>query len=126
MAQIFKRFYHGFTKESLIWFTYNDDDDYELSSFRFSNACIDGAAIFTVSITPGILPVGFHSGRNQQHSYEFYYPSVAARQLGLGQLPIGLYFADKLKAREVVNNALEFDRVHMLVSAIQTVAEPPI
>ena len=34
-------------------------------------------------------------------------------------MPIGLYFADKLKAREVVNNALEFDRVHMLVLEIQ-------
>ena len=39
-----------------------------------------------------------------------------ARQLGFGQLPIGLYFIDKLRAMESLNAALEFDRVRILAT----------
>ena len=114
-AQIFKSLYHRFTKETTIWFAYNDANDYELpSNFRFLEVYDDGPPIFEAIISPGVLPVGFHQGRNRHYIYDFYCPSIVARQLGFGQLPIGLYFADKLRAREFVNNALEFNRMHIL------------
>jgi len=121
-AQIFKSFYHGFTKETTIWLAYHEADYFELpTKFKFLEVCNDVAPIFEVIITPGVLPIGFHLGHNWHQSYEFYYPSDAARQLGFGQLPIGLYFADKLRAREILSSALEFNRVHTLASTF-----PPI
>jgi hypothetical protein len=31
--------------------------------------------------------------------------------MGFGQLPPGLFFADKLKPRETINNAIEYNRI---------------
>lgn len=55
-------------------------------------------------------------------TYEFYYPSVAARQLGFGQLPIKLYYADKLKPREAINSCLEFSRIRQIELALSSIA----
>jgi len=38
--------------------------------------------------------------------------------LGFGQLPIKLYFVDKLKAREHISSALDIDRVKILASVL--------
>jgi hypothetical protein len=51
-------------------------------------------------------------------SYEFYNPSIAAHQLGLGQLPPGLFFANKLRPREVVNHSSEFLRIRQFEDAL--------
>jgi hypothetical protein len=36
---------------------------------------------------------------------------IAAHQLGLGQLPLGLFFADKLKLREDLTEGLKFMQI---------------
>jgi hypothetical protein len=56
-----------------------------------------------------------------QPSYEFYYPYVAARQLGFGQLPVHLFFTDLVKPRETVSNGLEYDRLKNLVLDADTI-----
>uniref|UniRef100_A0A0E0F8Q9 DUF1409 domain-containing protein n=1 Tax=Oryza meridionalis TaxID=40149 RepID=A0A0E0F8Q9_9ORYZ len=67
--------------------------------------------ILTTAISPCILPVGIHQGRNIQVSYEFYHPMSSARQLGLGQLPIGLFFANKIQCRGEITSTLMMDRL---------------
>ena len=62
------------------------------------------------AVAPRILPANFTLGRGQP-SYEFYYPSATARQLGFGQLPIHLFFADKARARDTVKSALNYSRL---------------
>lgn len=62
------------------------------------------------AIALGILPVNFFSGRSHQLTYEFYYPTVVARQLGFGQLSPHLFFSDLVKPRETANSGLEYDR----------------
>jgi hypothetical protein len=57
------------------------------------------------AIAPRILPANFTLGRGQP-SYEFYYPSAAARQLGFVQVPIHPFFADKVQARDAVKSPL--------------------
>nr|BAI39936.1 aminotransferase-like [Oryza sativa Indica Group] len=50
-------------------------------------------------------------GRNIQVSYEFYHPMSSARQLGVGQLPIGLFFADKIQCRGEISSTLMMHRL---------------
>lgn len=88
----FKGFYNGLDEGHTNWFVYDGEDEFERPyKFRFSKACNDktSSSIFQCMITPGILPVDFHHGRCHKGtqipivppSYEFYNPSVAARQL---------------------------------------------
>jgi hypothetical protein len=71
---------------------------------------------------PGLLPVEFWHGREKPPtSYEFYNPSIAARQLGFGQLLPRLFFADKLRPREAINQSWEFLRIRQFEDAL-----PPI
>lgn len=59
-----------------------------------------------------LLPVEFRHGREKPApSYEFYNTSIVARQLDFGQFPPRLFFADKLKPREVLTQPLEFPRI---------------
>jgi hypothetical protein len=52
-----------------------------------------------------------HGREKPPISYEFYNPSISARQMGFGQLPPCLFYADKLKPREALNSRLEFNRI---------------
>nr|AAO37476.1 hypothetical protein [Oryza sativa Japonica Group]AAS01926.1 hypothetical protein [Oryza sativa Japonica Group] len=67
--------------------------------------------VFSAAISPCILPVGIHQGRNIQVSYEFYHPMSSARQFGMGQQPIGLFFADKIQCRGEISSTLMMDRL---------------
>jgi hypothetical protein len=58
-------------------------------------------------IKPGLLPSSVF-GKDQSATYEFYNPSVSTRQLGFGQLPIGLYFSNFIKLREVIPNGTHY------------------
>jgi len=59
-----------------------------------------------------LLPTEVRHGREKPPiCYEFYNPSISARQMGFGQLPPCLFFADKLKPREAVNSGLEFNKI---------------
>jgi hypothetical protein len=44
-------------------------------------------------------------------TYEFYHPTSVARQLGMGQQPISLFFADKIQSRGEITSALMMDRL---------------
>nr|AAM14676.1 Unknown protein [Oryza sativa Japonica Group]AAN04926.1 Putative retroelement [Oryza sativa Japonica Group]AAP52166.1 hypothetical protein LOC_Os10g06350 [Oryza sativa Japonica Group] len=112
----FCSFYEGFQKDARVWFPYEDSANLELpSDFRFEDINHErfqtSREVFIAAISPCILPVGIHQGRNVQASYEFYHPMSSARQLGLGQLPIGLFFADKIQCRGEISSTLMMDRL---------------
>jgi len=112
----FCSFYEGFQKDARVWFLYEDLADLELPlDFRFEDINHEryqtSREVFTAAISPCILHVGIHQGRNIQVSYEFYHPISSARQLGLDQLPIGLFFADKIQCRGEISSTLMMDRL---------------
>nr|AAS01932.1 hypothetical protein [Oryza sativa Japonica Group]ABF96962.1 hypothetical protein LOC_Os03g33730 [Oryza sativa Japonica Group] len=112
----FCNFYEGFQKDARVWFLYGDSTLLENPwDFRFEDINNDRyqkpREIFLSAITPCILPVGIYQGRNIQVSYEFYHPMSSARQFGMGQLPIGLFFADKIQCRGEISSSLMMDRL---------------
>jgi hypothetical protein len=90
VTDFFRCFYHGFADEAIIWFAYHDDNH------DFEN------------------PVKFQLDNWSGDDYEFYHPSAVARQLGFGQVPIQLFFADKVQAREIIKSGLSYNRVENL------------
>ena len=76
---------------------------------------------FNVSSVLGFFQLIFVKAGLSKPSYEFYNPSAAARQLGLGQLPIKLYFADKLRPREYIKDGIKCNKISQLVLAIPRV-----
>jgi hypothetical protein len=125
VATFFRCFYNGFTREKTIWYSYyGENNTFELPvkfSFESIDTDADSMSCFGEAITPGILPVNFFIGRSHQPSYEFYYPSVAAHQLGFDQLPVRLFFTNLVKPRETVSNRLEHDRLKNLVLDAETI-----
>jgi len=61
-------------------------------------------------ISPRILPANFTSGK-EAPTFEFYNPSTAAKQLGLGQVPPLPFFVGKVQFRGAISNALSYDRL---------------
>jgi hypothetical protein len=90
-------------------------------SFESINTEAESMESFGEAITPGILPVNFFTGRSHQLSYVFYYPSVAARQLGFGQVPAHLFFANRVKPKESVSSGLEYDQLRNLILDAETI-----
>nr|BAI39917.1 aminotransferase-like [Oryza sativa Indica Group] len=112
----FCSFYEGFQKDARVWFPYEDSVHLDLpSDFRFEDINHEkfqkSREVFSAAISPCILPVSIHQRRNIQVSYEFYHPMSSARQLGMGQLPIGLFFADKIQCRGEISSTLMMDRL---------------
>ena len=70
-------------------------------------------------ISPRILPANFTSGKDAP-TFEFYYPSVAARQFGFGQVPPLPFFANKVQIREAISDALAYSRLKDLEPSIDT------
>jgi len=68
-------------------------------------------------ISPRILPTNFTSGK-EIPSYKFYNPSVAARQLGFGQVPPLPFFAGKVQFRGTIGNALSYNRLKDLEPSV--------
>jgi hypothetical protein len=92
IAEHFRSFYLGFTLESIIWFAYRDDDTNFETIFSFADLHEDdeNMMVFVEMIKTRLLPSCVF-GKDPSSTYEFYNPLVSARQLGFGQLPIGLY-----------------------------------
>ena len=112
----FTNFYDGFPRNTRIWYAYEGFASFELpADFRFdeiNSAKYDKSReVFSTAISPCILLVDIHQGKNNQVSYEFYHPKSAARQLGMGQLPISLFFADKIQSKAEIISALMMDRL---------------
>ena len=61
-------------------------------------------------ISPIILPINFTAGKDVPN-YEFYNPSVAARQLGFGQGPPSPFYIGKVQFRGALSGALSYDRL---------------
>jgi hypothetical protein len=101
IAEHFRSFYLGFNSGSIISFAYEDNNNHFETLFDFDDIHSDDENMiaFVEIIKPGIMPSCVF-GKDQSATYEFYNPSVSARQLGFGQLPIGLYFSDLIKPRE--------------------------
>lgn len=122
LGQCFKVFYYGFREDLINWFPYEDLADFDIPcNFHPGEALATEISmkIFTTCIRPLLLPTGFAAGRIQTPSYEFYHPSVYARQLGFGQVPMSLYFASRIKPREALGSPLEYDQIQQLANAIE-------
>ena len=61
-------------------------------------------------ISPRILPTNFTAGKDIP-SYEFYNLSVAARQLGFGQVAPSLFFVGKVQFRGAINSAPSYSQL---------------
>jgi hypothetical protein len=110
----FEHFYNGFPRSTRIWYSNTDFSSYELPiDLRLDEINSDNKSrdIFISVVSPCILSTGISTGRYSEVSYEFYHLMVAARQLGYGQLPIGLYFLRKIQTRGIVISTLLFDRL---------------
>jgi hypothetical protein len=116
IAEHFRSFYLGFTPESIIWFSYTDDDNNFETIFNFDDIHKDNEnmIVFVEMIKPGLLPSRIF-GKDQSATYEFYNPSVSAHQLGFGQLLIGLYFSHLIKPREVIPSVTYYQHLLDLV-----------
>jgi hypothetical protein len=115
ITDFFKLFYKDFLEAALEWFIYPDIPELELpSSFRFQNiyCYAEEFKILSHLVRPSLLPIEIRHGRGKPPtSYEFYCPFVVARQMGFGQQPLDLYFANKVKPREAVNTRVEYNRI---------------
>ena len=122
VGHLFKKFYRGFDANILAWLPYDEDEDNELVllvKFRFESGCLDetAATIFSCIIKPSVLSVEFRHGHGKMATgaflldnlptYELYNPSFVARQFGLGQLPLQLFFRNILKQREGISEIME-------------------
>ena len=114
ITDFFKCFYNGFPEISTIWFAYHDEKvsyenpfKFQLDSWRTDE---NATKIMKEMISPRILPINFAAGKDIP-SYEFYNQSVAARQLGFGQVPPFPFFVGKIQFRGALNNALSCNRL---------------
>ena len=111
ITDFFKSFYNGSREISTIWFAYQDEKVMYENPFKFQldswKTDEEATKIMKEIISPRVLPVNFTTGKDI-HSYEFYNPSVAARQLGFGQVPPSLFFVGKVQFREALNSTLSY------------------
>jgi len=109
ITDFFKSFYNGFPEISTIWFAYQDEKVMYENTFKFQleswKTDEEATKIMKEIISSIILPINFTAGKDIP-SYEFYNPSVAARQLGFGQVPPSLFFVGKVQLRGALSSAL--------------------
>jgi len=114
ITDFFKTFYNGFPETSTIWFAYQDEKVIYENPFKFQldswKTDEEATKIIKEIISSRILPANFIFGK-EIPSYEFYNPSVAARQLGFGQVPPSPFFVGKVQFRGVLNSALSYGRL---------------
>jgi len=99
---------------STVWFAYQDEKVIYENPFKFQldswKTDEEATKIMKEIVSPRILPINFTAGKDIP-SYEFYNPSVAARQLGFGQVPPSPFFVGKVQFRGALNGALSYDRL---------------
>jgi hypothetical protein len=114
IIDFFKLFYRNSLEVALEWFECSDIPEFELpTSFRFQTIYSDPEELKILShlVRRSLLPIEVRHGREKPPTYyEFFCPSMVARQMGFGQLSLALFFADKVKPREIVNTGIEYNR----------------
>ena len=114
ITDFFKCFYNGFPETSTIWFAYQDEKVIYENPFKFQldswKTDEEATKIMKEIVYPRILPINFTAGKDIP-SYEFYNLSVAARQLGFGQVPPFLFFVGTVQFRGALDNALSYGRL---------------
>ena len=84
ITDFFKSFYNGFPEIFTIWFAYQDEKIMYENPFKLQldswKTDEEATKIMKEIISPRILPINFTASKDIP-SYEFYNPSVAARQL---------------------------------------------
>ena len=99
ITDFFKSFYNGFPEISIIWVAYQDEKIIYKNPFKLQLESWkndeEATKIMKEIISPRILPINFTAGKDVP-SYKFYNPSLAARQLGFGQVPPFLFFVGKV------------------------------
>ena len=117
ITDFFKFFYNGFPEISTIWFAYHDENISYKNPFKFQldSWKIDEDATKSMKeiISPRILATNITLGKNAP-TFEFYNPSTAARQLGIGQVPPLPFFVGKVQFRGAISNALFYDQLEDL------------
>lgn len=114
MSSWFTHFYNGSPSAKMDMFVYLADSEFELPAdlnLGLLNEDIVSREIFMISVSPCLLPIGIFQSRNTSLSYEFYNPMVAARQCGIGQLPINLYFHRLIEKRGTISFALLMNKI---------------
>ena len=81
---------------------YENPFKFQLESWKIGE---EATKIMKEIISSRILPINFTAGKDIP-SYEFYNPSVAARQLGFGQVPPSLFVVGKVQLRGALSGAL--------------------
>ena len=116
VGRFFQTLYDGLTKEQRACMPYEDPETrFSLIFHPFDNALNKDNDLMMAIITPRAIPVNiFGSGKNTSPTYEFYNPSVLARQLAFGQLPIRLCYVDVVNPREIITSGLEWIRIAQL------------
>jgi hypothetical protein len=88
ITDFFKLFYRNSLEAALEWFVYSDILEFELpASFRLQTIYSDPEELKILShlVGPSFLPVEIRHGREKPPtSYEFFCPSIVARQMGFG------------------------------------------
>jgi hypothetical protein len=120
----FKVFYRGLDNPLFLSYTASDSFENPIT-FRLDNFVNDDSTqhLYSIMIHPCFLPVGMStSNRIIKPSYESYQSVVAARQLGLGQVPPHFFPHHLTKSRADLPDLITgqkcyslFDDLHILI-----------
>jgi hypothetical protein len=112
----FKVFYRGL--DNPLFLPYVVSNSFEnLTTFRLDNFTDDDSTrhLYSIMIRPCFLPVGMStSNRIIKPGYESYRPVVAARQLGLGQVPPDFLLHHLTESRADLSNLVTSQKCYNL------------
>jgi hypothetical protein len=114
----FRIFYKGL--DNPIFLPYAESEIFESpATFRLADFAndIDTRRLYSIMIRPCLLPVAMStSNRIIKPGYEFYQPVVAARQFGLGQVPLHFLLHHLTSNRVDLPDAVTTQRCYSLFS----------
>ncbi|KAK1666344.1 hypothetical protein QYE76_054503 [Lolium multiflorum] len=116
----FQIFFQGLSNP--LFFPYTESENFENPvSFRLDSFADDASTrhLFSIMIRPCFLPVGMStSNRITKPGYESYQPVIAARQLGLGQVPPHLFLHHLTASRAELPDILTGQRCYTFFDAL--------
>ncbi|KAK1683290.1 hypothetical protein QYE76_044138 [Lolium multiflorum] len=116
----FQIFFQGLSNP--LFFPYTESENFENPvSFRLDSFADDASTrhLFSIMIRPCFLPVGMStSNRIIKPGYESYQPVVAARQLGLGQVPPHFFLHHLTASRAELPDILTGQRCYTFFDAL--------